>query len=77
MRNDVPTMEAGRVRWAPGKSLWLLCMSGGGQGALLRHFSESGLARAGRVRRLALPADLPHRPALVAWPTQTLQGRTS
>lgn len=53
MRNDVPTMEAGpagadaaagRVRWAPGKSLWLLGMSAGGVWALLGHFSWSGLA---------------------------------
>jgi fatty-acid desaturase len=51
VRNDVPTMQAGpagadpvagRVRWAPGKSLWLMAMTAGGVAAPLGWFSWGG-----------------------------------
>jgi hypothetical protein len=58
---------AGWVRWAPVKSLWLLGMS---------WWVLRGLECVGLVRRLALPADLPHRPSLEAWPTPTLSPRS-
>ena len=40
----VAAAAAGRVRWAPMKSLWLLGMSAGGLWALVGHFSWGGLA---------------------------------
>lgn len=68
MRNDVATMEAGPAGAdaAVGRVRW-----DPGWWVL------RGLERAGWVRRLALRADLPHRPALVTWPAQTLQGSTT